>query len=142
MINIKCYFSIHDIHKNTQRIFSDNYNNEERTRIVLSHADLYDNESNKIIGKIFEETTKFMDETHTTLLKFYLYFEDLGKIQISETFFLNDKQPFHTNFEFEVINKSNFKDTLNKNLFFGKNLRIFYKNIYSDFKGIIEISEI
>lgn len=138
---IKCYFSIHEIHKNSQRIFSDNYNSNERTRMIISQAVLY-GEDKKPIGKIIDRSTKIMDETHTTLVDFYLYIPKIGKISINEIIFFSDEQPFHKNFTFEVIKNITYTDTLNPNYFYNKNMKIIYTNKFDEFKGEFEIIEI
>lgn len=141
-MNIKCYFSIHEIHNNSQKIYSNNFNSNDRTRIIISNADLFDIDTNTKIGKIFEKTTKIMDNTHSTFVEFYLFFDNYGKITITDFFCLNNINPFHSNFTFETIQFCNYKDSLNKNEFYGKKMNILYNNIYDEFKGTFEINEI
>jgi len=141
-MKIKCFFSIHEIHKNSQKIYSNNYNSAERTRIIISHADLFDYDNNINIGTIFEKTIKIMDNTHSTFVEFYIYLKDYGKISILDPFFLHEIHPFHTDFSFEVIQRINYKDSLNYNSFYGKELKISYNNIISEYKGIFEITEL
>ena len=141
---LKCYFSIHEIHKNSQRLFAmDNYNSKEQSRIIISQAKLYDTTNNQEIGKIIERSTKIMDDDHTTIVEFYLNFYDFGKIVINDIFFIADEQPFHKEFEFETTKFISSNDTfIKENKFLNKNLKIKYTNIYKEFKGIFEINEI
>ena len=140
-IQINCYFSIHDIHKNSQRIYSDNFNSKERTRIIVSEAELFDTNTNEKIGKIIEKSTKIMDSDHTTLLEFFLHLDNYGKIVINDTFFLSNEQPFHQSFNFEISKLVTFRDSFGPSLFYNKNIKVKYVNVYTDFKGFFEITE-